>query len=362
MTSNLFLHVTARMTTCGVLLLLPSLQVVAAPAESDWQALNTLIVEQHVKPRYQAFTEASELLAVTTSQLCEQPDEAHLSAAHSAYREAMNQWQGVQHIGFGPANTLMRSFEIQYWPDRRNTTSSHLRAALSETGVVYDTDFFNSVGVSVKGFPALERLLFHEKSVSLYENMSAQCRLAAAIAGRIRDNAVAIQNEWDDTATDISSSEDGYGSSAEVATLFMKSLVEPLAVVRENKIISPLGDVYDKARWQRSESWRSEQSIQNIRTNIQALHYLFSGTHPLNVRDLLVKSGEEGLAEKAEQLFTTLQQQLDDLPEVQGTQISEQQFQQLTQVAVELHALHDVLSKGMMAMNIHLGFNSRDGD
>ncbi|WP_315981987.1 hypothetical protein [Aliamphritea spongicola] len=61
----------------------------------------------------------------------------------------------------------------------------------------------------------------------------------------------------------------------------MKALVEPVEVIRDLKILRPLGtaakDVNGKVKPRRSESWRSSRSLRNIEVNVATLHDLYSG-------------------------------------------------------------------------------------
>ncbi|QEW07761.1 imelysin family protein [Nitrincola iocasae] len=345
-------------------LLIANLALADAPTEQDWQQLNSAIIDQQVIPGYQQLANSTARLAADTEQLCLQPDDQQLQTTQASYRQAMHDWQSIKHINFGPVTLLMRNFALQYWPDKRNTGSSQLREALADPSTDYNAEFFSHASISVKGFPALERILFNDTGIETLSGMSAECRLAQGIASHVHQMAVEIHSEWSTMRERMLGAGDNnyFDLHADAATLLMKSLAESPEALRDNKILAPLGDSYDRVRWQRSESWRSEQSIGNLRANLDALHALYSGSQPISVKELLVKADEPALADTLEQQFIALKAQLDSLDEVKQNNVSERQYQQLSDVADGLKQLHTDLNTAMYTLNIQLGFNSRDGD
>ncbi|GAB2600355.1 imelysin family protein [Nitrincola alkalisediminis] len=332
--------------------------------EADWSAVNTTLVHQHVMPRYAAMAESSAHLQQSLEAFCQVPTEPNLVLAQTAYRQAMSDWQAVQHIGFGPVTLYMRNYALQYWPDKRNTTPNHLRSALADPETVFDDAFFSRVGISLKGFPVIERVLFTEEGVSAFQEPRPECRFIQGVSLLVANTADEISSEWEAFSQVLLQPGEGthYRTADEVATLFMKSWVEPVQVILEQKILAPLGDSFDKARWQRSESWRSQQSIENLRVNMKALHHFFSLTGPSSVKDLLIQQDQKALAEGIDDAFESIVMNLDALPEVQETHVSLEQFEALSKIADELAALQELQGKAMQVLGIRLGFNSRDGD
>ncbi|SIS40699.1 imelysin family protein [Neptunomonas antarctica] len=352
-----------------------------APTEAQWHTLNSAIIEQHVMPRYQLLADNSATLEKQVQQLCDAPSLETLSVARTGFNAAQASWQGVQHIQFGPVTLLMRNYSLQYWPDKKNIGAKQLSAALASktlaskdpasTDQRFDEEFFRAASISVKGFPALERLLFTNKHL-IDTADTAECSLAHAIARHISDTAASIHTEWTEETRLISAAGENnmtnddsipaYETPSEAATEFMKSLVEPVDALRDTKLLSPLGASAAQSRWKKSESWRSEQSINNIRQNVIALHELYSGTQPLSVKTLLVASGDSVSAQLIESEFKTISEQLAALPAITDLKITAAIRQQLLQTTEHLLVLQNTLEQAMQTLNIQLGFNSRDGD
>ncbi|MCB1755814.1 MAG: imelysin family protein [Gammaproteobacteria bacterium] len=335
------------------------------PGEADWHRFNQAVMGEHVLPRYAELTGKSQLMATAVGDFCRQADEKSLAEARQATIEAILAWQGIQHIQFGPVTFLMRNFDLQYWPDRKGIGARQLRQVLQQKDAVFDDKFFRDASASIKGFPALESLLFRKDMLEKATGEFNHCPLATGIAVTIAATTKAIEKEWSETRAAIESAGDeseDYEMAADASTQFLKALVEPIEVIRDVKLKTPLGDSLEDLRWKRSEFWRSGQSVNSIRANIQSLRDLYSGQEQTGVDSLLRKAGEEQLATDIQQAFEAIEGQLTNAREPEQGNMSAEQYQNLQAVRTSLGQLQDELEKAMDSLDIHLGFNSRDGD
>lgn len=342
------------------------------PSQEQWQQLNSALVTQHIMPRYKALQKASAELEMRSKALCIAPDMAHLEQTRAAFHETMDAWQGIQHVQFGPIENLMRNFSMQFWPDKKNLIGKQLNNLLKvKDPETLSPEYFNKASIGVKGLPAIERLLFSNSETKEFSDNSYKCQLTSAISSYIATNSQATIDEWANYSTSVTTAgSEGsyYEDHKEAAVDMMKSLVEPVEVVRDLKVLRPLGgEVKEgktgKVRAKRTESWRSERSLQNIQINIAALHQLYSGTDEVNVKQLLAEQGSTAQAEDIEQQFITVESRLQQIPAPLITQMKQgDTIEQLQHLSTELKQLHQKLSSAMQPLNIQLGFNSRDGD
>ena len=352
------------------LVLTSTSQALATPSQDQWQAYNQAAINQLVVPGYQQLTQALEASQTQVNALCKATDLkkparlVKLEAAQVAYQTAMNQWQAVQHIQYGPVTLLMRNYGLHYWPDKRGTGASQLRSALLLEDAVYNDDFFQSSSISLKGFPAMEKILFDADALENLQANTASCRFLTGVNHYMVKVAQEIEQDWKLQAERQLNpgANPYYDTPAEAAIPLMKSLAEPLQVIMDYKLDYPLGSSFEKARWARSESWRSNQSIRNINTNLEALHQLYSGLKPVSVHSLLLEAGEKNLANTIETSFKTLNQQFQKIPEVNQKDLTASTDQQLRQLRSPIAELQKNLQLAMAVLEIHLGFNSRDGD
>ena len=349
----------------GVSLLFTAVSVLhAAPSEQQWQSLNHSLVEEHILPRYRALQHSSAKLATSTTAFCRKPEQGRLENTQKDFQQTMNAWQEVQHIQFGPIETLMRNFSMQFWPDKKNIIGKQLNLLLQKQNPdTLSTDYLYRASIGVKGLPALERLLF-TSSLGELTNNSYRCQLSQAIAAYIAENSRATLDEWHDGYSDSLSSAGGqnsyYDSHQEAAVDMMKSLVEPIEAIRDQKILRPLGN--GKIRPKRSESWRSQRSLLNIQLNIASLSHLYSGTTN-SVDSLLREQGRTSQADSISSLFSHIEQQLQPIQAPLIISLYQPEtVNQLLQISESLQQLDRELSAEMTTLGIQLGFNSRDGD
>lgn len=332
----------------------------ACAATPDWSHYNYQAVQQHVLPRYAALDEASAALSASTQTFCAAPSEAGLSQVQDQWRQAMQSWQGIQHVQFGPVQFLMRNFGLQFWPDRKNIGARQLRQALA-SDQPYDAEFFRHASVSIQGFPALERLLFADNALQTLQN-GRGCELTQAIAGHVAQMSHAIHSEWSAQAKGDFQPEQDPDVAAELAVELMASLVEPIEAIRDSKLLKPMAESAESARPKLLESHRSSASLANIRANLEALNALYQGTDP-SVRSLLEEAGSAQLARDIAEHFEHINAQLDAVqgPLKQAVTRAETHTR-LLGVATSLKQLSEQLDTAMEVLNIQLGFNSRDGD
>ncbi|MGB0465911.1 MAG: imelysin family protein [Pontibacterium sp.] len=335
----------------------------ASPRDNTWQALNISLVQEQIIPRYQTLAEQSKHLLTTTEQLCAAPGQTTLNNAHSAFHNTMDAWQGIQHVQFGPVTFLMRNFSLQFWPDKKNLIGKQLnKLQQSKTQKSLTAEYFRGASIAVKGLPALERLLFDNKTLDAYS-----CQLTIAIAKQVHHMSQATYREWLDTQLNefvLAPGGSGYyEDSTEAATDLMKSLVEPVEVIRDLKLLRPLHKSARQAKPLRAESWRSQRSLRNIQLNMAALSALYQGNPHHSLKALLAAEGQKVLSEQIGHSFDTLKIQLEQIPTPLYQAVKDPaSHQQLRLISVQMKQLHQQLETAMKSLNIQLGFNSRDGD
>ncbi len=328
--------------------------------QPDWPRFNHQAVQQHVLPRYAQLDTTAAALAKSSAALCQTPTAQTLETTRAAWQDAMQAWQSIQHVQFGPVQFLMRNFGLEFWPDRKNIGARQLRQALA-SDQPYDDEFFRHASVSIQGFPVLERLLFSEDALERLRQ-GRSCELTQATAEHVAQVSHAIHQEWQAQATGEFPLQQDSEVAAELAVELMASLVEPIEAIRDSKLIKPMGNSAEAARPKLLESHRSGTSLANIRSNLAALNALYQGTEP-SVDDLLLQAGAIDLAREIRLSFTNIDQSLAQVQAPLKTAITQPESRaQLVAVTSQLKQLSEQLDSAMDVLSIQLGFNSRDGD
>lgn len=348
-----------RAAAASLFFTLGSLAPAAVQAQSeDWARVNATVTEQHILPAYDHFAQAGSALADTATSFCAQVDERSVASFQSAWHDAMDAWQGVQHIRFGPITYFNWQYRLQFWPDDRGIGSRQLTALIAaQDDAALTPDAFGNQSVGVQGLPALESLLFSEDAVSELQD-GYRCTLAQAIGRNIGDIAMGVDQRWREEFSLTMRMEDDstwFEDEQDVTTELLKALIETLPLLSEQKLALPLGDAREAARPRRAESWRSERSLRNIRTNVAALSALAAS--PL--AEVLPASRQAEIAAG----FSALENRLAALPDALTPLLANAEgYAELQALQAEINALYETLEAAVKETDLYLGFNSLDGD
>jgi predicted lipoprotein len=334
----------------------------AAEPNTSWTEVNLAVTDMHVIPAYEVFAGAATELQTRADAFCAAPTADTLPALQSGFHLAMDAWQGVQHIQFGPLTYFNWNFRIQYWPDDNGTGARQLNALIAaKDPAVLATDAFDRQSVGVQGFQALEGLLFDDTSLADLSQDVYRCQVMQTIAANIAEIATGVSTRWKSEfrATVENADERGFFESAEDATIdYLKALVEPVRRIQEQKLVAVLGETPDVARERRAESWRSQRTLRNIKLNVAALEHEFTASAP-PLSSVLHEADVELINAAFAKVIASLQAQPDSLAEALA---AEGGHAALLQIAAELDALYEAMEAGLKNTDLYLGFNSLDGD
>ena len=333
----------------------------------SWEDYNRESVQADILPAYQQLATEAEQLATAATTLCQAPDRSRLEDTRQAFVDTLDAWQHISHVQFGPVQFLMRNYAIQYWPDRKGIGRRQLQAALQlPADTPYDDEFFHQASISIKGLPALEQLLYREDALSALQGPGRDCQLTQAIANNVAQMTQGIYQDWQQgyeqmlTASSDADDDEAVSDIPELSVDLMKSLVEPIELIRDTKLRAVMGRGPEASYPHRAENWMSGRSLANIRANIEAAQRLYLGDEA-GLDNLLRQAGQAPLADQISRQFEQIRHQLEPLGDSLSVAL-EQHYATLGELTDALKALNTSLNDAMLALNVQLGFNSRDGD
>ncbi|MEL6236535.1 MAG: imelysin family protein [Pseudomonadota bacterium] len=310
------------------------------------------IVETHVLPAFATLDTAASGLESAALAECN-PTAPALRAAYGA---AFDAWVSVSHIRLGPTERADRGFALAFWPDNRGRTPKSLTAMIrAEDPVVEDGAEFRTVSVAVRGFYALEFLLYDPAFADL-GGPDYRCRLIQAIARDIAQNAAEILAEWRSIEAELfatAGENDTYRSVDEANQALFKALSTGLEFTRDLRLGRPLG-TFERPRPNRAEARRSGRSLRHVELALAALRDLA----------LMLADGDDALRETLTRGFDRaldLAGKLDD-PVFAGVADPSGRFriEALQSAVKDVHAV--VLGQLGPKLGVAAGFNSLDGD
>lgn len=354
-------------------LLFVLLMVLHGPARAldapTYEALNRAAVDGHVLPRYDALATATEKLEQMSKAFCAMPAaERKVETLQQAYHDAVDAWQDIQHVRFGPIDLFFRSQRFAFWPDPRNTIGKQMAELIAKhASGSMNPEILGRGSVAVQGLPALERMIFGDDAKKLQAGADAafRCGYVAAIAENLAGMARETQQEWraPDKGFAVQMLKPGQGADAryrdakEVTLELFKSLYTAIELAADHKLARPLGASVDDARPRLAESWRSERSLRNIQHNLAAADDLYATAFAPQVADKSLDAAIRTAFTQARASVAALPMPLERAVQDAGARKAAEKLAADTQALKGL-----VMQRLPEALQIPVGFNALDGD
>ncbi|WP_245688459.1 imelysin family protein [Vibrio sonorensis] len=267
-----------------------------------------------------------------------------------AWQQTMLSWMALQGQERGPAKALEQSWNVQFWPDKKNTTGRKMSSLIAQDKV-WTEEEISVQSVTVQGLGAMEWLLYDKAST--LETGSSVCKTGANIAKNLSTNATHINTAWKSNPW-LALDEKGWNT--EYIALLSNQLDYSM-----KKLSRPLAKT-GKPRAYFSESWRSERSMHNLKANIEAMELLYFANG--NGLDKLLRDRNKvALADSIKKqfrftidtwptepsLFTALQSK-DGYVDILA------QYNKLEQLKYLIH------EEVAIELGVIIGFNATDGD
>ncbi|PJI37823.1 imelysin family protein [Ferrovibrio sp.] len=354
-------------STFAILLLLAANPGHAVEAGA-YVTLNKAAIEKHILPRYDALVTATAGLNDAAKTYCAAPATRPVGDLQAAFGKAMDAWQDIQHVRFGPVDWFFRSQRFAFWPDQRNTIGKQMAELLSKhQSDSVDPELLAKGSVATQGLPALERLIFGEDASKLKSGADAayRCHYVEAIALNLAQMAKETRIAWRDggekafsaVMQDAAKPDAPYREPQEATLELFKALYLAIELAADHKLARPLGATLKDARPRLSESWRSERSLRNIQRNLAAAQDLYLNSFSAAVADKAVDAAIRDGLNKSVTAANAIKVPLEIA--VQDAKARPQ----AEALAAELLALKKLLGDRLpLALDIPVGFNALDGD
>ncbi|MGF1909862.1 iron-regulated protein A [Vibrio kasasachensis] len=295
------------------------------------------------------FSQQTQLLVQAVNAYCQTGQDIDVVA--QMWHTSMTSWMALQGQERGPQAALEQSWNVQFWPDKKNTTGRKMSALLRQSNPAWQVKDIAEQSVTVQGMGALEWLIYDPAS-DFKTNVNT-CQLGGAISQNLANNAGRIAQAWQSNPWITLPQKDW---DSEYIALLSNQLDYSI-----KKLSRPLAKV-GKPRAYFAESWRSETSMLNLKANVVAMQqlYLANGSG-LDARLRQVDKG--GLADRIvaqfeltvktwptdSSLFTLLKTK-------EGYRMVMAQYNKLEHLNYLIH------EEVALELGVVIGFNATDGD
>ncbi|PSW21174.1 iron-regulated protein A [Photobacterium sanctipauli] len=319
-----------------------------AGCQTDAKTTQDVLLVQHQQAA-QAFAESTAQLSGLTKALCEQYSEASLLAAQQAWQQAMLDWMVFQGREKGSEQALALSWQIQFWPDKKNTTGRKLNQLLKQ-GTHWTAPLIAEQSVAVQGLGAAEWFLFDQTSAL---QQPQGCQLATAVAGQIAASSEQLQaawqaNPWQQMTPQLALAE------------YLGALNNQLDYSIK-KLTRPMGKPGSPKPYQ-AESWRSGSSLANLQASTQAMHRLYLAEGK-GLDAMLRERGYSGTADRIDQQFQSLLASWPQHASMTSMLKTPEGYRELLKIFNGLEYIQIALQDEVAPeLGIVVGFNATDGD
>jgi len=340
-------------------------------AAPDYAGILTAGADGPMIAGYRDFQAKAALLDQGMQTLCASPAPPSLETARAGFHAAMDSWQKVQWIGYGPVEAFHRGQRVQFWPDKKNAGDRQMLALLKDRNAeALEGNRIAFASVAIQGLPALEMLLFDTnqaaKLVETSDDGMLRCRLAQGITANLGRIGAELVQDWskpDGFATVLKSAGTGvnpYADHRQAASQMFNALHAQLSAMAEVKLAYPLAASAGEARPSRAENWRSKRSLRNIAVNLDSLRDTFATAFAPALR----ADGKGAAADRFLAALTDAQGAATKLSAPMEESMGESEgWSRLNGLKAKIKTAAQVLETEVAAaLDVQVGFNGLDGD
>ena len=233
---------------CGAGLTVTSCDPVGYPAYDRTQLL-TEVTDSLIVPAMHEQTTRATTLRTTTAALCTTTNATTLTAARTAWVDALIAWNGTVAYQLGPATTL--GFEAHAsWP----AETAAIETIIAGTDTI-DAHYIDTLGSPVRGFATLEYLLFAYPGYTTTDDAmtltalgnTRRCTYAAMVADELARLASQLDTAWRPSGGNFrdvfvnASDPNTYSTPQAAVSALVSQVIEAIDQVRDDKVGSPIG-------------------------------------------------------------------------------------------------------------------------
>jgi hypothetical protein len=342
----------------------------APPTPEALRAVATGAVDDYILQAYAGLETSAAELSASVAGFCAAPWTAGADDVKAKFVAALEKWAGVDFLDFGPMTRDNRASRFAFWPDPHGTAERQLRQLVARPDPkILERGELAKQSAAIQGLPALEVLLFTAPTGVLLTTAPdvTRCALAQAIAANLATIAAAAEGEWHGDAgwraLMLSPGPDNpvYLDPNEPVADILRSLLQGLEVLRDQRIQPARGPMPEAAKASRAPYWRSGSTIAYWRASADAL---FRYAIAARLTTLAPKAIGDALEQEAQFEFRNLKDALGAVePPLDGALTDPEPREKLGYAMIVIQSLRDIYRNQLPgAAGFSPGFNALDGD
>lgn len=339
--------------------------LVACSPQDPQQHVSAALTDSILLPAYNSWHQSNLQLAESAKAFCAGSQD--LGAAQQAFLTDAASWAALQPLLVGPLAEGNRTWQVQFWPDKKNLVQRQAEALLNSKPQLAQTDV-ERASVVLQGLTAYEYVLFDAAiDLSNAAQKARYCPLLMGIGEHQQKLSAEVLGHWqaqDGMAAQLREFPNSrYAEAPEAIAELLRAQVNALDGMKK-KLGAALGrQSKGVPQPYQAEFWRSNASLASLAASLASAERLWLGTNQNGLRSLLGDQ-QQDLATRIDQQYAATRQQLAALQRPLGELLADDGGR------AELNAFYDSLSQvhrlqgGELAkvLGVQLGFNAHDGD
>jgi len=328
-----------------------------APAVSDAQFIGSLA--RRFAKNYGELQQRGAVLRDAVTALCAEPAAAErLTAARTAWRQTAIALRYLEAWPLGPTLEARALPRMDFWPTR----VPQIDAAVADQG--RGTLDLTRVGVTARGLPALEYLLFDTGRGTPALASAAHCQYAQRLAGEVAELTAELQAAWTQWSSSAALADPEKARALVGDTLNV--VVAALNGMRARKLARPAtapGQPPPAPTW---EAWRSGATRDHLLATLAGVRAVLVGDEAANsstsapgLLALLRSRGQAALAQQLADRLGAAEAAVKALPP-DPSRASARAYSGALQALAQLQ--EGLAGDAATALQVTMGFNDSDGD
>ena len=315
---------------------------------------------------YESLHRDMEQLDRDVQALCDAPGEASLQAARDSWREARASWSMSRAMWFGPVMDR-RSVRLLDWSP---TKVDGVVKILDDGRVLSTGDALELLASNLRGFGAIEYLLFSGGPPAAYAESQALCPYLTALVEVAGNETAAVLKEWLEGTEGRSPYRDYFSDRAAVSILPDDAVAEVVRtqvfLIREMvdmRLASALGLRGDGPDLTLIPGTSADNGLLDLRNEILGMQAIYEGRgeQGLGISDL-VRPLSEDTDQRLRDQFTTAISAIDAAEGPLRAAIAERP-DQIRAVYESLQGVQITISTEVVSLlGVSVGFTDTDGD
>ena len=249
------------------------------------------IAQNVILPYHQQFAQSARDLQNATLALQQTPTEQTLELAQTAWRNANHAWQHATLFQVGGLELMILHNQISKTP----SNTGFIESFIAEADTI-DAAFIESTGSTARGLPALEYLLFdpagNDGVLAALRGDARRLAYVVALAENITQKADALVDFWSpdggNQAGVFAAADDKGGKVSGSINLLTNEMIALSELAVRDYLAAPLGLLSGgEPDPTLVQAFRSQDSLAQIKSHVEALERTFTGADGLGFDDYL---------------------------------------------------------------------------